>query len=109
VYFPFEPPDKRDLRPTQAYLAKLPAAVVQLIPSLAASVGLRRLSVDSSEQLPHLGAAYRAADEAVAISARDPFTVDPALVERANCGHAATQNKLAFLDVQFIVNLEGNE
>lgn len=35
VYFPFEPPDRRDLRPTQAYITKLPAEVLTLIPALS--------------------------------------------------------------------------
>jgi hypothetical protein len=35
------------------------------------------------------------ADEQTAVGERDPFAVDPALVERALRGHAATQNALA--------------
>lgn len=34
LYFPFESISLRDLRPTQAYLTKLPADIVNLIPSL---------------------------------------------------------------------------
>jgi hypothetical protein len=41
------------------------------------------------------GGPYRLADEQTAVGERDPFEVDPALVERALRGHAATQNALA--------------
>jgi hypothetical protein len=41
------------------------------------------------------GGPYRVADEQTAVGERDPFEVDPALVERALRGHAATQNALA--------------
>jgi len=42
-----------------------------------------------------LGDDYRQADEVVAIAGRDPFAVDPAIVERGVRGHAITQNALA--------------
>jgi hypothetical protein len=104
VYFPFEPPDKRDMRPTQAYLTKLPAEIVTIIPKLAAvAVAARsirngpsvRAEGDRAQHLPQLGAEYRPADEEVAVSESDPIRVDPALVERGTRGHATTQNALA--------------
>jgi hypothetical protein len=45
--------------------------------------------------MTQVGGACRPADEQMAVSARDPFVVDPALVERVNRSHAATQNALA--------------
>jgi hypothetical protein len=42
-----------------------------------------------------LGARYRDANEELKVSAREPFSTDPALVERGNRGHAAAQNALA--------------
>ena len=103
LYFPFALSTKRPLRPTQGYLAKLPLGVVKLIPSLSRSIEIaEELRSASSppapapaETQPSLGAAYREADEQTAVSDRDPFTVDPALVERALQGHAKTQNELA--------------
>jgi hypothetical protein len=42
-----------------------------------------------------VGDAYRPADEQAAVTQIDPFTVDPAIRERALRGHATTQNALA--------------
>jgi hypothetical protein len=42
-----------------------------------------------------LGTAYIPADEAAAAAPRDPFSVDPDLVDRGLRGHAKTQNALA--------------
>jgi len=106
LYFPFESLARRDLRPTQAYITKLPAAVVGLFPVLmdaakrlvACSDGQRHephLNESSSSNLDNIGVSYRYADEELAISERDPFCIDPALVERGNRGHATTQNILA--------------
>jgi len=44
---------------------------------------------------PGLGAPYRQAQVADLPGSRDPFSVDPALVERGLRGHADTQNELA--------------
>jgi hypothetical protein len=41
------------------------------------------------------GRAYVAADEEAASGARNPFEVDPDLVDRGVRGHATTQNALA--------------
>ncbi len=104
VYSPFESSEKRDLRPAQAYITKLPAAVVRLFPALteaaqrlerAGSAPVGDIQMQKAPTATPLGAAYRSANEELAVSERDPFTVDPALVERANRGHAATQNVLA--------------
>lgn len=104
LYFPFESIDKRDLRPTQAYLTKLPAGIVRLFPILdeaAKTLGPTSVVPGHGSQIREtsgswlLGVPYREADELLAISERDPFSVDPALVERANRGHAMAQNTLA--------------
>jgi hypothetical protein len=42
-----------------------------------------------------LGAAYREAEVSTLPGEREPFTVDPGLVERGLKGHADTQNELA--------------
>jgi hypothetical protein len=42
-----------------------------------------------------LGNNYRDADEEAAVADRDPFPIDPELVERGVRGHATTQNSLA--------------
>ena len=56
-----------------------------------------RLEQDDNEDegSPAIGIPYRPAPEDVAISKADPFSVDPALVERGVKGHARTQNLLA--------------
>jgi hypothetical protein len=112
LYFPFELSNKRALRPTQAYLTKLPKAIIALIsPNYTneellhansktvyqpASVRENTKLLESNlDYETELGSAYRYADEEVAVSERDPFNIDPALVERANRSHAATQNILA--------------
>ncbi len=59
--------------------------------NLTSTIAESRIPYKSEE----LGIPYRPADEEVAISERDPFAVDPALVERANRSHASTQNALA--------------
>lgn len=42
-----------------------------------------------------VGSDYRPADENVGVAQRDPFSMDPVAVDRANRAHAATQNALA--------------
>jgi hypothetical protein len=103
LYFPFESIEKRDLRPTQAYITKLPAEIVELFPALAAAAQRLRAAKSARQggqirEAPDawsLGVPYREADEQLAVSEYDPFSVDPALVERANHGHALAQNALA--------------
>lgn len=99
LYFPFAISSKRPLRPTQGYLAKFPQEIVDLFPALEE---VEKKTKELRESLPSAepvrgdpGIAYRPADEQIAVSTRDPFTVDPALVERALYGHASTQNALA--------------
>ncbi|MDQ5823898.1 MAG: hypothetical protein M3441_06745 [Chloroflexota bacterium] len=105
LYFPFELSPNRPLRPTQAYLTKLPVDVVRLFAPLSEAAEQAKLTTtnlstghrirESANVWSSIGVSYRRANEEISISERDPFQVDPALVERANRGHAATQNMLA--------------
>ncbi|MFL5910446.1 MAG: hypothetical protein ACJ768_07785 [Gaiellaceae bacterium] len=98
-YFPFQL--RRDgLRIGQGYLFKLPAALVAHFPPLAAAVDAAELrDVPASRRsrpspLP-VGRSYRRADAAATVAERDPFPVDPAVVERSLRSHALLQNELA--------------
>lgn len=91
LYFPFEDGSTRPLRPVQGYLFKLPSFFVQMF-SLAREPRTSRPRSDSGGQI---GSDYRRADESASVAQRDPFLVDPALVERASRAHATTQNTLA--------------
>lgn len=105
LYLPFAVSDKRPLRPTQFYLTKVPLDLVLALPSLTRAAddagnqdvpSLRSPSnVTETIALSDLGASYKPADEDASTSERDPFTVDPNLVDRGLRGHAATQNALA--------------
>ena len=57
-------------------------------PALSGNTGQRTAS-------PGLGAPYRQVPVTDLSGGRDPFSVDPALVERGLRGHTATQNELA--------------
>jgi hypothetical protein len=107
LYFPFFFYGDRELRPMQPYLNKLPASVVALLPSLAAAaqtaaathplVGRPPKQRPASEAGRNgLGTAYRKATTSDLVH-RDPFIVDPAVVERGLAGHADTQNALAMI------------
>ena len=97
LYFPFEIGDKRPLRPLQGYLFKLPRFFVELFPQLwEGGQPIDSLRAESTANTrSKVGADYRKADEEAAVGQRDPFSVDPALVERGIRGHAITQNLLA--------------
>jgi len=94
--FPFIPYGDTDLRAIQGYLTKLPRAVLDILPELRPKTGNVVAMQSPTAAAPvSLGASYRRANEVLAVGERDPFAVDPALVERALRGHAATQNLLA--------------
>jgi hypothetical protein len=107
LYLPLEISDKRPLRPTQFYLTKAPLAWLNAVRGLAAVVVaaaepgtsditgpvLRSAVPDGAD----LGQAYIPADEQAATSEREPFSIDPNLVDRGLRGHARTQNALAQL------------
>ena len=95
LYFPFELSEKRPMRTGQAYLTKFPRALVSVFPVLEAAV--KPIEIRSRTVRARLGAPYRRADEEAAVAKRDPFEVDPDLVDRGVRGHATTQNALADL------------
>ena len=76
------------------YLFKLPSAFLSVFGIKAAAAPADEpQSAPSIRQL--IGDSYRSADENAAVGQRDPFAVDPALVERGVQGHAKTQNAVA--------------
>ena len=97
LYFPFSFYGGTEPRPQQPYLNKLPMEFVALFPALA--IAARQASPeaedDGARATPSLGAAYREARVSPLASGRQPFTVDPALVERGLKGHSDMQNALA--------------
>lgn len=107
LYLPLEISEKRPLRPTQFYLTKAPLVWLEAVPGLASipavtsetagsdiSGPLQRASLPPEDVL---GQQYIPADEDAATSARQPFSIDPNLVDRGLRGHAKTQNALADL------------
>jgi len=101
LYFPFELGPKRQMRPIQGYLFKLPKFFVDTFPDLQSLAAQMAVPIASHQTVSTFGATYRQADEAASVGHRDLFSVDPALVERGLRGHARTQNELA----QFIRGL----
>jgi hypothetical protein len=98
LYFPFFFWGGSELRPMQPYLNKLPAELVDAFPQLAvvAAASGEVAEQPATAQAPvALGEAYREARASSLPAEREPFTVDPALVERGMKGHADTQNDLA--------------
>lgn len=88
VHFPFIPYGPQEVRAYQAYLTPFPQELFGLFPELL-------LIEEKAADLAAIGATYRPADEQTAVGSRDPFEIDPALVERGLRGHARTQNALA--------------
>ena len=100
VYFPFELSSKRPPRATQFYLSKVPARVVRLFPEMAAALTEPPVISQNVAQIQdkpaQFGEPYVEVSEDAATSLRDPFFVDPAIVDRGVNGHARTQNALAY-------------
>lgn len=99
LYFPFFFWGGSELRPMPPYLNKWPLELVDVFPQLVAAAAV---STDALEQrrftswtATNVGEAYREATVSSLPAARQPFTVDPGLVERGLKGHADTQNELA--------------
>lgn len=99
LYFPFFFYGGDELRPMQPYLSKLPAALVaglgQLAEAALASAVTQPLVGAEPTADPRVGGEYRTASVSNLPDTRDPFSVDPAVVERGLRGHADTQNALA--------------
>ncbi len=103
LYFPFAPYKGQALRPFQGYMVKFPKDLVALLRLPAPPPAPERIPAQpEGEASP--GAAYRRADEEVAVSVADPMPRDPALIERGLRGHRVTQNALA--DALIQVGLE---
>jgi len=97
LYFPFTFWRGTELRPMQPYLNKFPAELVDLFPSLAAAAAGSAAPAGSADAPPPtgVGAPYREAQVSPVQVGRQPFTADPALLERGLRGHADTQNELS--------------
>jgi hypothetical protein len=101
LYFPFFFYGGSELRPMQPYLNKLPVDLVAALPELAAPGGVRLLTSAATAATPspddesELGAPYRRAEARDLPDEREPFAVDPAVVERGVTGHVETQNVAA--------------
>lgn len=101
LYFPFQLSDSRPLRAFQGYMTKFPRALVDLVPELA-EVGRIAAVTRPTSRAPApsvaesgLGIDYRHVDPEVRTARRQPFSVDPDLIDRALQSHAATQESLA--------------
>ena len=95
LYFPFFWWGGHQLRPMQYYLNKLPAELVSVFPELAEALEPPPVSPGQQVRPAVVGAEYRPAHVGATVGARQPFTTDPAIVERGLRGHADTQNELA--------------
>jgi hypothetical protein len=101
LYFPFAFSARRALRPTQFYLTKTPRALLLAVPELATVEALARETAPTPVRpaprasSPGLGTDYRREDEETTTSEREPFDVDPSVVDRGLQAHAKTQNALA--------------
>jgi hypothetical protein len=101
LYFPFQLSDSRPLRAFQGYLTKFPRALVAVIPPLVEVGDLAAVTSPTVAEPPlavahaQLGGDYRHVNPDVRTARRQPFSVDPDLVDRALSSHAATQEALA--------------
>ncbi len=91
-----------NLRASQTYMSKVPAAVIDAVPSLRKVVDQIPPDADgtsgpreSNEDSIDIGLEYEEVDEDFTFSPADPMQIDPAIVERGNRGHASTQNALS--------------
>jgi hypothetical protein len=106
IYFPFEMGTNRPIRPMQGYLFKLPRFFINLFYESLSDDAFRKNAVHEKIIDKMLESEYRFANEETAVGERDPFSIDPAIVERGLHSHATTQNALAnFLKNQQITPL----
>ena len=100
LYFPFQLSDKSPLRAFQGYLTKFPRALVTSIPQLVeidrVATQTRPTAASSAPAVrgQEIGGEYRPANPRARTARREPFTVDPDLVDRALGAHAETQDRL---------------
>lgn len=101
LYPPFVDYGGRELRAFQGYLTKFPRTLMALAPNL---VEVARVAVETQPRptapapaadRSTLGADYREANPNARTARRQPFSVDPDLVDRALQAHARTQEALA--------------
>lgn len=95
LYFPFEMGNARPMRPMQGYLFKLPFFFTRLFEEFLGEYAFKDVVINDGKIERIIGADYRTADEETSVGERDPFSIDPAIVERGLRSHAATQNALA--------------
>ena len=101
VYPPFVLSHTRPLRAFQGYLTKFPRSLMEVVPELAevARVARETQPVPSAPApaagRSTLGTDYREANPNARTARRQPFSVDPDLVDRALQSHARTQEALA--------------
>lgn len=101
IYFPFQLSSTRPLRAFQGYLTKFPRALTDALPQLMEVRQLadqtRPTAADPAPSAGNevLGTEYRRASPHARTARRQPFSVDPDLVDRALQSHAQTQEALA--------------
>jgi hypothetical protein len=95
LYFPFEMGQARPMRPMQGYLFKLPFFFVKLFEDLLGEYSFKKVMINDNKIEGVIGSEYRTADEETSVGERDPFSIDPAIVERGLRSHAAMQNAMA--------------
>jgi hypothetical protein len=95
LYFPFEMGNARPMRPMQGYLFKLPFFFTKLFEEFLGEYAFKSMMINDSSIERIVGTEYRTADEETSVGERDPFSIDPAIVERGLRSHAATQNALS--------------
>jgi hypothetical protein len=95
LYFPFEMGKARPMRPMQGYLFKLPFFFIKLFDEILGEYTFEKAMINDGNMDESFGPVYRPADEGTSAGERDPFSIDPAIVERGLRSHAATQNALA--------------
>jgi hypothetical protein len=81
LYFPFFWWGGWQLRPMQYYLNKLPSELVHLFPQLATALVPPPSTPQRNGSVAVLGTDYRDAQVSTSLDGRQPFTVDPAIVE----------------------------
>lgn len=101
LYFPFQFSDSRPVRAFQGYLTKFPRALVAVVPELAEVESVANdTALTPADPTPAAGASdlgtdYRPANPRARTARRQPFEVDPDLVDRVSRSHARTQEALA--------------